>query len=151
MVKQIGVVSLLLLLALIPAVINAWLNPNTPSWNPMQLAEGELALEQLVDWPYDYLLVDARSPEDFDTAHMPGAINLYAGEFDSQILNLLDVWMPDHSVIVYCDSRQCGASEEIANRLREDFQMEKVFVLKGGWESWMEATTEFQLSVGGAQ
>ena len=144
-------VGLLLLFPIFIGGLNAWLNPSTPPWNPMQLAEGEIELKQLLDWEDNYMLVDARVPESYESAHMPEAINLYAGEFDAQILNLLDIWSPERSVIVYCDSRQCGASEEIAQRLRQDFQMDKVFVLKGGWESWMEATTEFQLSLGGAQ
>lgn len=127
---------LLLLLPIPFAVLNAWLNPNTPPWNPMQLAEGEVALEHLLDWEDDFILVDARAPEAYESGHIPGAIHLFAGEFDDQILNLLDVWSPDRSVIIYCDSRQCGASEEMATRLREDFQMERVYVLKGGWESY---------------
>jgi rhodanese-related sulfurtransferase len=139
MMKSILIFVFLLALPVIPAALNAWLNPNTPPWNPMQLAEGEVALKQLLDWADDYILVDARSPESYEQAHMPEAINLYAGAFDAQILNLLDVWSPERSVIVYCDSRQCGASEELAQRLREDFQMDKVFVLKGGWESWLRA------------
>jgi rhodanese-related sulfurtransferase len=130
---------LLVLLPLPFAALNAWLNPNTPPWNPMQLAEGEVALEQLLDWEDDYILVDARAPEGYAAGHIPEAINLYAGTFDGQVMNLLDVWSPERSVIIYCDSRQCGASEEMAQRLREDFQMDKVYVLKGGWESWLEA------------
>ncbi|MDQ8196260.1 rhodanese-like domain-containing protein [Coraliomargarita sp. SDUM461004] len=146
-------ISMLCLLFLLPipfAVVNVWLNPSAPSWNPMQLGEGEVALEHLLNWEDDYILVDARAPEAYQGAHMPEAINLYAGEFDAQILSLLDVWSPGRSIIVYCDSRQCGASEEMATHLREDFQMERVFVLKGGWESWLEATQEIKSSLGGA-
>lgn len=117
----------------------------------MQLAEGEIDLQHLLDWEGAYILVDARTPENYETAHIPEAINLYAGAFDDQILNFLDVWSPERAVIVYCDSRQCGASEELAGRLREGFQIEKVFVLKGGWESWLEASSEIKSSLGGAQ
>lgn len=138
MMKQISIVFLLLLLAVIPAVMNAWLNPKTPSWNPMQLAEGELSFAQSSNWPIDYVLVDARSPEVYEAGHIPDAINLYAGTFDDQIIGLLEVWDPDRAVVVYCDSRQCGASEELAMRLRNDFQMEQVYVLKGGWQSWLD-------------
>lgn len=145
-------VSTVLLLIILPiplAVVNAWLNPNTPPWSPMQLAEGEIALEHLLQWEDAYLLVDAREAEAYMSAHMPSAINLNAGEFDAQILNLLDVWSPDQSVIVYCDSRQCDASEEIADRLREEFQMKRVFVLKGGWESWTQAAPNIRSELGG--
>ncbi len=115
----------------------------------MQLAEGEIALEHLSDWEDDYILVDARAPEAYEVGHIPGAVNLYAGAFDTQILNLLDVWSPDRSVIVYCDSRQCDASAEMAARLKEDFQMERVYVLKGGWESWTTAPAQVREQLGG--
>lgn len=134
----------LLVLLLLPvpfAVMNAWLNPNTPPWNPMHLVEGEIELEQLLDWEDPYILVDARTPEAYHSAHIPGAINLYAGEFDTQILKLLELWSPDHSLVIYCDSRQCDASAEMAVRLREDFQMDRVYVLKGGWDSYRESNS----------
>jgi len=136
MMKSILTFILLLALPVIPAALNAWLNPNVPPWNPMQLAGGEVALADLLEWADDYILIDARSPESYQVEHMPDAINLYAGEFNTQIMNLLDVWSPERSIVIYCDSRQCGASEELAQRLRQDFQMENVFVLKGGWESY---------------
>lgn len=149
MMRILGQVAVLLLLPVLLGGLNAWLNPNTPPWNPMQLAEGEIALEHLLEWEDKYILVDARAPEAYEVAHMPDAVNLYAGEFDAQILALLDVWSPDRSVIVYCDSRQCDASAEMAARLREDFQMENVYVLKGGWESWAQAPSDIRTKLGG--
>ena len=151
--RSISLGSLLLLVCLpLPfAALNAWLNPSRPPWNPMELAEGEVSLEQLLSWGGSFILVDARSAENFEAARLPGAIHVYAGEFDDQILNLLDVWSPEKSIIVYCDSRQCGASEEIANRLRDDFQMDQVYVLKGGWESWLKASAETRIRLGGEE
>lgn len=142
--KLIPTLLVLLVLPVIPAALNVWLSPERPPWNPMELADGEILLQELADWPSAYLLLDARSMESFEASHMPGAVNLYVGEFDSQIVNVLDLWSPDLSIIVYCDSRQCGASEEIAQRLRSDFQMENIYVLKGGWESWINAPLDLR-------
>ena len=152
-VQSIHFLSILtvLLIPLPLAVINAFLNPNIPPWNPMVLGEKEVDLEQLLAWEGSYILVDARTPESYQDGHLPEAINLHMGEFDNQVLDLLDRWSPDEAIVVYCDSRQCNASEEIANRLREDFQMDPVFVLKGGWESWAEATVETRTRLGGAE
>jgi len=44
MMKSIPILILLLAVPVIPAALNAWLNPKTPPWNPMQLAEGEITL-----------------------------------------------------------------------------------------------------------
>ena len=152
-IQSIHFLSLLtvLLLPLPLAVINAVLNPNTPRWNPMVLGEKEVDLEQLLVWEGSYILLDARMPESYQDGRLPEAINLYMGEFDNQVLNLLDRWSPDEAIVVYCDSRQCNASEAIANRLREDFQLDPVFVLKGGWESWEEATAKTRIRLGGAE
>ena len=147
--QSLGSCLLLLCLSLPIAALNAWLNPNSPPWNPMDLAEGEISLEQLLVWQGSLILVDARTPESYSAAHLPGAINLYAGEFDTQVQALLDRWSPDDTIIVYCDSRQCDASDAIAKRLREDFQMQQVFVLKGGWERWLSTSAEVRSSWGG--
>ena len=117
----------------------------------MVLGEKEVDLEQLLVWEGSYILVDARMPGSYQDGHLPEAINLYMGEFDNQVLDLLDRWSPNEAIVVYCDSSQCNASEEIANRLREDFQLDPVFVLKGGWESWEEATAETRIRLGGAE
>ena len=152
-IQSIHFLSLLtvLLLPLPLSVINAVLNPNIPPWNWMELGEKEVDLEQLLVWEGSYILVDARTPESYQYGHLPEAINLYMGEFDNQVLDLLDRWSPDEGIVVYCDSRQCSASEEIANRLRKDFQMHPVFVLKGGWESWTRAAVETRTLLGGAE
>lgn len=136
--QSIGWTFALLLLAVMPAGLNAWLNPLRPAWNPMQLDEGEVSFAQLSEWTDDYVLVDARSPEAYEEGHIPEAINLYAGAFDDQVIGLLEVWNPEHAVVVYCDSRQCDASEELAKRLRDDFQMDQIYVLKGGWQGWLD-------------
>lgn len=151
MMQRLSLIAALFLLPILIGGLNTWFNPNTPPWNPIQLAEGEIDLQHLLNWEGEYILVDARTPENYEKAHIPEAINLYAGAFDEQILKLLDVWLPDRPVIIYCDSRQCGASEELAQRLREDFQMNKVFVLKGGWESWLDALGGIKSSLGGVQ
>jgi rhodanese-related sulfurtransferase len=147
--NKIRILILMFALPLIPAALNAWLNPMAPPWNAMQLAEGEITLQHLLDWEDDYILVDARASENYATGHMPQAINVSGSEFDTQMMPLLDQWTPERPVVVYCDSRQCGSSAEIAARLRQDFQMDKVFVLKGGWESWIEASTDIQEILGG--
>ena len=136
---QTGRSRLVLLLPLLLGGLNVWLNPHSPPWDAMELAEGEIRLEQLLNWEGDVIFVDARAPESYGAGHLPEAINVYAGDFDEMVLGLLDVWSPEKSVIVYCDSRRCGASGEMAKRLREDFLMERVFVLKGGWESYRKS------------
>jgi len=102
----------------------------------MRLAEGEVSVGTVEQWGEPYLLLDARSPSQYEQEHIPGALNLTEAYFDEQIASVLDLWYPGLALIIYCDSRQCGSSKVIAARLRTEFQMKQVFVLKGGWESW---------------
>jgi len=41
-------------------------------------------------------------------------------------------------VVVYCSSLSCQASQEVAEKLREEVGLQSVFVLQGGWEAWRQ-------------
>lgn len=131
---------ILVLLAGSVGALNGWLNPSTPSWNPSELGEGEVSLEIVDSWGEPVLWIDARSEGAYDEAHIPGAVLLNMDRFDELLPGLFDVWQGDERLVVYCDSLQCGASEAVASRLREDMGMEEVFVLKGGWIEWSDAS-----------
>ena len=60
---QTGRSRLVLLLPLLLGGLNVWLNPHSPPWDAMELAEGEIRLEQLLNWEGDVIFVDARAPE----------------------------------------------------------------------------------------
>lgn len=135
---MIGQLLILVLLSGVSGGLNGWLNPRTPSWNPEELDEGEVSLNIIDSWSGAVLWIDARSAEAYEKEHIPGAVLLNMDRFDELLPGLFDAWEGNETLVVYCDSRQCGASEAVADRLREDLGMEEVFVLKGGWESWKE-------------
>lgn len=136
MIRQ---VLCLLLLPLLPAWLVLAFHPQRPAWDPMMLDEGEVNMAIVRSWTEPVLWVDAREATAYENEHVPGAVHLYEGNFDEQIPVFLDVWHPDNRVVVYCDSRECGASSALARRLREEFQIDSVYVLKGGWVAWKEA------------
>ena len=43
------------------------------------------------------------------------------------------------AIVVYCSSKKCHSSEEVARRLREEVGLKTVYVLRGGWEAWKGA------------
>ena len=57
-------------------------------------------------------------------------------EWDALVPEFLNVWDPEKAVVVYCDGGGCEASHDVANRLRRDFAIETVYVLKGGYPAW---------------
>ncbi len=124
----------LLLVALVPALLSAWLHPHRPSWE----RAGDVTLAVVKGWPA-VLWVDARSAATYDRDHVPGALNLSPGSWDSQVEAVVSAWDPDKRVVVYCDGHGCQASREVAQRLRAELGFNEIYVLTGGWDAWTEA------------
>ncbi|WOO43252.1 rhodanese-like domain-containing protein [Rubellicoccus peritrichatus] len=130
---------ILLLLPVVPAALNTWLNPDMPPWTETSLEEDEVNLSMVEAWPEQPLWIDARSTEAFEADHISGAVNLNLDHFEDQMIAFLDVWQPNQQIVIYCDSRQCGASKEVAQRLRDDMGIDNIYVLKGGWQEWLDS------------
>lgn len=83
--------------------------------------------------------VDARPGYHYAAAHVPGAMNLPAedaeGLLDSQSLPI----PPDGQVITYCDGGSCEQSEYLGLLLRQRDVCQRVRVLEGGWQAWVNA------------
>ena len=120
----------LLLIAVVPALVSAWLHPQ-----PSRDHSGEVALAVAQGWP-EVLWVDARSAVAYDRAHIPGAIKLSPGSWDDEVAAMVAAWSPGKHVVVYCDGHGCNASREVAHRLRTELGLQDVHVLTGGWDAW---------------
>lgn len=84
------------------------------------------------------LWVDARPRERFDAGHIPGALLLNEDHWEEQMPEFVRRWRPGLRVAVYCDQLQCGASRQVARRLREEFGVDTVVILEGGYAAWKE-------------
>jgi rhodanese-related sulfurtransferase len=126
-----------MLLALLPALLAAWLHPRKPSWG----RKGEVALVAVAKWS-DVLWIDARPPAAFTERHVPDAVNLTPASWNSQLESVLQVWKPGMRVVVYCDGHGCEASYEVAARLKAELGFKNVHVLTGGWDAWLRQHPE---------
>jgi rhodanese-related sulfurtransferase len=126
---------LILVAALIPAVLTAAFHPQRPAWSQETLAPGEERLPTVLSWGESVLWVDARSADEYEAEHVPGAISLNLESWDELLPKFLDDWSPEKKVVVYCSAATCELSREVAERLRKS-GITSVFVLKGGWEAW---------------
>ncbi len=126
-----GIVLTLLLAAIAPALLTAWLHPRAPAWT-LPAATGELTWQQARALP-DPLWIDARPATEFAIAHLPGALSLPAAEWDSRIETILGEWRPGRPVIVYCGGNGCQASHDVARRLHDELGLSNIHVLAGGW------------------
>lgn len=89
---------------------------------------------------YDSVIwVDARSEKAFTGAHLGGAIRLDPDGGDEGLFQILSLWDPGSTIIVYCDGNGCESSKAIAKQLRAELGSESVFWLVGGWPALQEA------------
>jgi rhodanese-related sulfurtransferase len=133
--KSVRQAVLILLAALVPAGLTAVVHPRRPPWSREKLSPGEERLTTVLAWGSNVFWVDARSQQEYDAEHVPGAILLNLEEWNSLFPRFLDQWSPEQKVVVYCSSASCEMSHEVAVRL-EKSGVSPVYVLKGGWEEW---------------
>jgi rhodanese-related sulfurtransferase len=125
---------ILALLAVVPALVSGAIQLKWQKNEP--LAPGEIRAEAVRLWKDQVVWVDARPRARYDTGHIDGAVLLNEDEWDALVPEFLNVWDPEKAVVVYCDGGGCEASHDVANRLRRDFAIETVYVLKGGYPAW---------------
>ena len=102
-------------------------NINTPQVNLM--SDSELVEIEEVE----YILVDVRTPNEYDTGYIQEAINIdfYSDSFDKNILSL----EKGSKIILYC--RTNNRSSKTANMLIENGYND-VNVIEGGIASWVK-------------
>lgn len=81
------------------------------------------------------LFVDARTRDNYDDGHIPGAVSLPVGQFDE----LIDAFMDQHDIeqpiVTYCSGRTCEDSHNLAQLLM-DIGYGDVQVLIDGYPGW---------------
>lgn len=136
MIRQTARQALLLAaLAFLPAIAQALYERDRISWRRPPAAD-EVTVNEAKRWGEAVMWVDARPMQEFNSGHIPGALLLNTEEWDSLLTPVLNSWSPERRLVVYCSKQNCGASREVARRLRDEAGLKNVFVLTGGWEAW---------------
>jgi rhodanese-related sulfurtransferase len=81
------------------------------------------------------LFVDARSSDNYEDGHIPGAISLPVGQFDEQIESFLNQHPPDAFIVTYCSGRTCEDSHNLA-QLLSDVGYTHLRVFIDGFPGW---------------
>ena len=81
------------------------------------------------------LFVDARTHDNYDDGHIPGAVSLPVGQFDERIDTFLDQHAIEQSIVTYCSGRTCEDSHNLA-QLLIDFGYNDVKVFIDGFPGW---------------
>ena len=127
-------------LAAVAGGASAVFHPSKPAWYAVEntddlrwsISPGEarkLMSAGAVVW------IDARSRENYEADHFPGAILLNPEEWGELMFQNQDALQAvlNTPVIVYCDGSSCVRSAEVAERLRELMGLDPVYVLQGEW------------------
>lgn len=100
-------------------------------------AINEVSIEEvkkMIDNKEDIILLDVRDGEEYETGHIPGAINISRGSLDFKV-NLI---IPDKNkkIIVYCGLDLRGP---LATKSLNDLGYKKAVNMIGGLKAWKEA------------
>jgi rhodanese-related sulfurtransferase len=131
-------ILILIGLAFLPGLGQAIYFREKVSWQSPVPASESVTVAQAKSWGSEAIWIDARPDEQFAQEHVPGALQLNEDHWNEQLPQMLAGYSPEKRVVVYCSSQGCGASREVAQRLRQEAQLKNVFVLEGGWEAWLE-------------
>lgn len=81
--------------------------------------------------PANAQLVDVRSPSEFATGHIPGAVNIPMDQIESRLADLL----PNAALVLVC---QMGQRARLTAELLEPCRRQ-IAVLDGGTSAWIQA------------
>ena len=130
---------LLVALAFVPAIGEAIYFRGKVSWQSLDRSSEMVNLDQVQSWGTNAIWVDARPDNEFEQDHVPDAIPLNEDRWNELLPTLLARWSLEKKIVVYCSSQSCNASREVARRLRDEAGLKDVFVLQGGWETWLKS------------
>jgi rhodanese-related sulfurtransferase len=130
--------TLIISLAFLPAIGHAIYFRDKVSWQTPVPPSQMVSLAKAQSWGTNVIWVDARPDEQYEQDHVPGAIPLNEDRWNELLPNYAKAWSPEKKTVVYCSNESCNLALEIARRLREEAQINDVFVLEGGWEEWVK-------------
>jgi rhodanese-related sulfurtransferase len=81
----------------------------------------------------DFVLLDARGPQSYARAHVPGAINLPHRQITAE---RMAAWPADTLFVVYCAGPHCNGADRAALRLAE--LKRPVKLMLGGMTGWAD-------------
>ena len=84
-----------------------------------------------------FSLVEVLDPDQFETFHLPGAINVpLSNDFEGSIQKVVSD--KDRVVVVYCANASCDASPKAAEKM-DKLGYTNVFDYEAGKQDWKEA------------
>jgi rhodanese-related sulfurtransferase len=99
-----------------------------------------VSLEQAQDMVFagEVLVLDARSPGDFDSGHLPGAVSFPNATRGESYYELAALLQPEQPLLVYCSGITCDDALQLALFLQEQGS-QKIHLFAEGFPAWRDA------------
>jgi len=124
----------------------AWMSTPAKEMVDKALASVKLVsiqdLKKAMDNKEDIVILDVRNPNEYDAAHIPGAVNVSRGLLEFQIWSVV----PDKNAKIYVYCKTGGRSALAAKQLNEFGYKNAVSVDNGG-VAWVKAGYPVQTSI----
>lgn len=108
-------------------------NQQAPDILPGTTVVDSLWVKQQLDAGKPLSIIDARIDSEFHEGHLPGAVNIFDGDFDAK-RHLLPQ-QKDHPLLFYCNGPKCRKSYESAKRALAG-GYKNVYWFRGGIPEW---------------
>ena len=134
MLRELCIVLLLTAIGIAYSLVGG-LSPQPGAELELQAGEIYLADAQALN----AIWVDVRTVEEFEESHLPGALFFDESDWDTGLLELMNIWLiQPRPIVIYCKGEDCGTSKRIAERLRKSLPNAEIYSLKGGSVAWQE-------------
>jgi len=100
----------------------------------VELVSPEQAAEVIADDPAGLVILDIRTPEEFDEVRLDGAINV--DYYDADFADQLDTLDKNDPYVMYCRS---GNRSSDAVKTMKDLGFTEVYEIDGGIVNWIES------------
>jgi len=131
--NQVGVTLLYLALALAVSVAPLQAQETTATVKTIDVG----AARDYVAEHADAIIVDVRTPAEFEMSHIPGAINVDVQ--DDNFAALVQQLDKDKTYVVHCTKNPAGGRSSRALETLQQLGFRNLYNLEGGYIAWQEA------------
>lgn len=104
-------------------------------WSPPKSLR-EVTIKEAHSNQTDFVWVDVRNPERFESAHIPGAVHFSEAEAQASMEAVRRVWKTGKKLGVYGEGIGSDRAERVAKSLKTGLGTREVYLLEGGWAAW---------------
>lgn len=85
----------------------------------------------------DFIIIDARSPEDYAKGKIGNAINIFPYGDEQEYMQSIYTLERGKKYLIYCSGGDCDLSHHLAEDM-ETAGFENMFIYTGGWQDWVK-------------